>query len=233
MKLTLMHLTQQCVLLLACSMLACSDDNTTPKVDKNSITQPYYMQFDLIDLQTGDSTRITRQYKFKPTCYLNSIDSNHTQIELLINNVVLYDNPIDAEFPGFRVFVNFFKTVAVPLDSMKKAYALPYRDSIASMFNVGNYTYSIRDTTYYHYSDGVEIRCDEHNSAGGTNKTTVDNSKSSFTVTNIQPLDSAKDGFLLAIKGAFTCKTIDGAGKTFLLKNGKFSSVVVKPTQPL
>lgn len=212
---------------------ACDDDNTLPTVDENKITRPYYMQFDLIDEKSGDSTRITRQYSFLPSFGLDIIDSNHTQTQLLINNATQYESISDAESPGKRVFVNFFNTFATPYDSLRKLYRSHFRDSLGLLFKIGSYTYSIRDTSFGSYSDGIEIRCDDHSSAGGTNRTRVDNSKSSFSITNIQPLDTTKDGFMYHISGTFNCKTVDGKGKTYQLKNGKFSSIVIKTIQPL
>ena len=232
MKLNLKRLSVLCLFIPVCHTFGCSDDENTPAINKNIITQALYIQFDMIDEQTGDSTRVTRQYRIQNGESHNYIDSVHTQAEV----TELYRTEDDAYpiYPANWIYLTFLEKTNIPIDSIKK-HKDSYRDSLAKKFTLKTYNYSVKDSSKYpRYSDGMRINIGDFISTATLDKSLNSGIENTFTITFIEPYDTSAAAYSYHIKGNFNCRAKhETTGKIFKLKNGKFSSVVVETARHL
>lgn len=227
MKCHFKQLIQLSLVIFSACILSCGDDNTLPTVDKNKITQPFYVQFDMIDEQTGDSIRVTRQYRTLFGETQSFIDSTCSQARIAATYQT--EDDASADMTPKRMSIIFLTTIRIPLDSLKKAKN-SYRDSLCRNFELKSYPYSTMDTAIkYNYSDGILMYLGDNLSTIGQDSAINKSNKSYFSITTIEPLDTSASPYTYQIKGTFNCKLEDKVSKKiFTLKNGKFSSLAVQ-----
>lgn len=208
------------------------NEETPVIINKDIINKPYYLQFDLIDIQTGDSTRITRQYNIDYVEFnLKGNTDSQTVIKSVITNTGKHETNPNGNAES-AVFITFIKRIQIPLptDEAKKQQL---KDSVRNLFQAKSYTYSTFDTIAQALTEGVCIGDGNYlTSTPGKSQFIgnyhVDNTQSNFTIHSVTLLPKPERGYSTIVKGTFNCRLIDWKnGKHLALKNGQFSALVI------